>query len=416
MKIYMHRPSSSEVVSYNGKIFTKSGTLIWDHKTSETFYLRKLRSDSSLNDKIEKSYAVATTSTTIDTTIHKATEPILEVPSRVTVDKIMGLELFLDVPTSTYVVKNWKGEEFPATVDGFAEIISRLSTVKKLETNFASAIANVPKINFGSRVLLWGPTWTWKTYQFHALAKDLIDKWEVDIVDKVTVTDGFEDTDFLSYIHPNASGWLDIKEKSIVSTFREASKGKKVAVCIDELNRGSRSFMNFILTFIDGVDGEFYVLNNFLADEKILIPMRNVIFYATMNLWNKYSGTSALDEALMDRFSRVDYVSYNLDNEKLIMREGFGSEATTAFDITNFIRELHKSWEIRSSISTRWLKMWAEAYLNSPQSKIDIYNSFATSLLYRLINVDDYGNPNSEEIMLIMKKFQDMGIIEAPKQ
>jgi len=60
---------------------------------------------------------------------------------------------------------------------------------------------------------------------------------EIDYAEKITVTDGFEDTDFLAYISPKAEGGISIIERSIVKTLREASQGKRVAISIDELNR-----------------------------------------------------------------------------------------------------------------------------------------------------------------------------------
>ncbi len=57
--------------------------------------------------------------------------------------------------------------------------------------------------------------------------------------------------------------------------------------------------------------------------------------------------------------------------------------------------------------------MWAESFLNSTKSKADVLTSFQYVLINRLISVDDFGNPNQEEIAIIMKKFKDLGLMGA---
>ena len=77
---------------------------------------------------------------------------------RLRVDSINGMDLYLDVKTSTYVVV--KGdEEFPATIEGFAKIVEGLSQVKKLSNKAKDDISKATStVRMGSRILLWGPT------------------------------------------------------------------------------------------------------------------------------------------------------------------------------------------------------------------------------------------------------------------
>jgi MoxR-like ATPase len=142
-------------------------------------------------------------------------------------------------------------------------------------------------------------------------------------------------------------------EREVITKLREASQGKKMVLCLDELNRGSRSFMNFILTMLDGVEDNAYVINNHVKDEKIIIPCENLLVFATMNNGSKYTGTSVMDEALLDRFSHVRYVGYNELNEKIIIEEAFDGYVKEVSEIIQKIRSLNKTNDIRSSISTR---------------------------------------------------------------
>lgn len=387
------------------KVLSSGEKEIFKEKHRETI---ALRNDSELHKMISSKYEKIKEEKALSLVEPK--EPIEEEIKPIVVDTINGFDLILDPSTVTYTTKiGWV--TLPVSVESFASIMSELGKSKKIISSFSKEVSEISDwTKLWDRILLWWPTGSGKTMSFHNDANEMMRKKEVDYIEKMTITEWFEDLDFLAYIVPQEDGGIKYVEREIISILREASKWKKVAVCLDELNRWSRSFMNFILTLLDWVDWDHYVLNNFIKDEKILIPIKNVLIYATMNLGSKYSGTSQLDEALMDRFNKVKYVSYNLENEKAIIDnfwEEFSSIATT---IISYIRELHSSWEIRSAISTRGIKMWAENFINTLKTKEDFYNTFASTLMYRLVNVDDYGSPNNEEILLIMKKFKELGI------
>ena len=59
---------------------------------------------------------------------------------------------------------------------------------------------------------------------------------KIDAYDITTITEGFEDIDFLAHIVPTAKG-ITYVENKIVTLLREAANGKKVAILLDELNR-----------------------------------------------------------------------------------------------------------------------------------------------------------------------------------
>lgn len=161
---------------------------------------------------------------------------------------------------------------------------------------------------------------------------------------------------------------------------------------------------------LDAVDGKTYTLNNFVKNESIVVPIENVLFFATMNLGSKYVGTTALDEALLDRFNVVQFKGYDEKVEEEILKKGFGKNKTAVKKMVKYVRDQNSAGYIRSPISTRGVKMWAEAFMNSDGSDDALIDTFRSSLLFRLISVNDIGIPNSEEQMIIEKKLNELFI------
>lgn len=348
-----------------------------------------IRKDSALYKKIISSIG----------TVAKKQTDLTKVNSLKWFDVLMNketFEIFIDM----------NNELIPIDAAGIDRMKKEFENFEKVKSSLVPVMGSY---KLGDRVMLYWPTGTGKTYDFlsHTLAMKAAGT--LDEIDIVTITDGMEDMDFLAHILPTWKG-IEYKENKVVTLLREASKGKKVAILLDELNRGSKSFLNLILKLLDPVDGKTYTLNNFIKNESIVIPIENVLFFAAMNLGWKYTGTNALDEALLDRFNVVQYKGYNLAVEKDISKS-FAPFATQAIAITKEIRQLHKDGEIRVPISTRWVKMWAESFITTWKTKEELFETFRNTILYRLISVDDSGNPNTEEIAIIMKKFKDLGII-----
>lgn len=388
IQVAKHKPTWKEYLFYNyssARVFEMDGTLSTIKYVSGEFdNVRNLRSDAKVVGKIEEQFDEYGNfkGVVYDDPIDLTPQP----PKRVVLDKIGTFELVLDNETSTYSIVG-KGWEVKKEMEG------------------------KPKYPVGSRVLLFGPTGTGKTHRFHATANKLKDEGKIDIIEKLTVTEGFEDTDFLAYIVPTEGGGIHYQERSIINSIRQASKGKKVALCIDELNRGSRSFMNFMLTFLDSVDEGNYVLNNTIADEKIVVPQDNLLIFATINLWGKYTWTNSMDEALKDRFQFVEFVTYNFEAEGAMINEAFWEFSGDVKKVIGLIRGLASSGEITSSISTRWVKNWSLHFMNSMREKEDVFKTFQDVLMYRLASVDGMGVPNESEILPISGKFRDCGLI-----
>lgn len=277
---------------------------------------------------------------------------------------------------------------------------STITSEKKKLKDFLKAIKKSREsYRMGDRVLLYGPTGTGKTFNFIEFLKT--SKFEYTII---PVSEGMEDLDLLNYIVPTATG-VTYKPKEITLLLEKAEKWEKVAIIFDELNRGSSSLMNIVLKAIDPVDGKNYYITNVLQDRTYIIPQENIIWWATVNLWGKYTGTNALDEALFDRFNIVTFTGYNSDVERAIIKSaGFDAEQTKKImKFVDAVRDFSTSGELRSPISTRGIKVWMEEYINNS----DLMLSFERTLLYRLVSVDEFGFPNPQELDIVKGKFQE---------
>ncbi len=347
----------------------------------------KLRSDATLNTEL----------------IGYANE-LWDKTERTIVDYINGFPVYVDKASYKLMIDiNWEILELNESV---TETIKKsFSELKKVK--IASSSSGNPYITLGDRVLMFGPTGTGKTYTFLETAQKLISEWKLDTSLVVTISEWFDDMDFLAYLAPDKTGTITYKEKAVVSLLRDASKWMKVAICFDELNRWNKSFHNLILKLLDSVNGSYYEIYNHFNDEVIQIPIENVMFFATMNLGGKYVWTNALDEALFDRFNIVQYQTYNEAVEKELYKE-FGEHAAKAEAIVTHSRKMNLSGEIRAPISTRWIKAWAEKYINSPKTPQEFVETFGLCLLNRLCSVDDFGNPNKDEQLLVMSKFKEL--------
>lgn len=323
----------------------------------------------------------------------------------VVVDKIKDFDVLLNKEDFSLYLEV-SGDFLPFSNEEAAKLKGKVKELERVKSEMWTASM---QYRLSDRVMLYGPTGSGKTFEFLGSVHNMKAANELDDFHIVTITEGFEDIDFLAHIVPSEKG-ITYVENKIVTLLREASEGKRVAILLDELNRGSKSFLNLVLKLLDAVDGSTYQLNNFVKNEMIVIPIQNVMFFATMNLGWKYVGTNVLDEALFDRFNIVQYKGYNLQVEDKML-DGFLGYKSQASQIVSYIREIHKDGEVRAPISTRWVKMWVESFLNSSKTKEDVMNSFQTVLMHRLVSVDDFWNPNEEEIAIIVNKFRELGLI-----
>ena len=91
------------------------------------------------------------------------------------------------------------------------------------------------------------------------------------------------------------------------------------------------------------------------SDRKIPVN-ENTVFFATANLGSEYSGTQAIDRALLDRFFPIelDYPQEKEEINVLMLRTGVEEKAATAIvRVSNEIRKQYKEQELTSAVSVR---------------------------------------------------------------
>jgi nitric oxide reductase NorQ protein len=163
-------------------------------------------------------------------------------------------------------------------------------------------------------------------------------------------------------------GYKKIDSGNVVwheSQFDRAVKSGNIVILLDEINRVHPSVLNTLLPLLD--NREF----TYLEEKNDIIKLgKGIVFFATMNEGAGYSGTSATDLALKDRFSRVvevKYLSSEKETQLLVKRTGIEEkDASNLVDIANQIRK--KSIGISSSFSggfsTRQLIAAAEDFVD----------------------------------------------------
>lgn len=90
-------------------------------------------------------------------------------------------------------------------------------------------------------------------------------------------------------------------------------------------------------------------------DQKIMVN-DDTVFIATANIGGEYTGTNALDRALLDRFFPIEtqYPQERDEVKVLMTRTGIDETPATAIvRVANEVRKQYKDQELSSSISVR---------------------------------------------------------------
>lgn len=282
-------------------------------------------------------------------------------------------------------------------------------------------------LSTGLSVLVYGPTGSGKTYGvvLECLRNEKMEGTISDIV-LIPCSDGMEDYDLLNKPVPvgpkekavrlremggeypsltEASlsrlfGDWDRAEGPLRRAFRRASSGEKLAVVFDELNRSSKSAMNLILKAMDPVLG-YYELVDFTSGQTFRVPLERLLFCATCNIGEGYGQTRDLDWSLVDRFSSVVFMDYDIRLERqLLESEGVGAPmAEQMIRVAKALREAYRTGDLSAPLSTRHLKNWGYLVAGGSDPETVARNLW----INRLVSHDRHGFPDENQVRGILE-------------
>ena len=195
-------------------------------------------------------------------------------------------------------------------------------------------------------------------------------------------------------------GDWDRAEGPLRRAFRRASSGEKLAVVFDELNRSSKSAMNLILKAMDPVLG-YYELVDFTSGQTFRVPLERLLFCATCNIGEGYGQTRDLDWSLVDRFSSVVFMDYDIRLERqLLESEGVGAPmADQMIRVAKALREAYRTGDLSAPLSTRHLKNWGYLVAGGSDPETVARNLW----INRLVSHDRHGFPDENQVRGILE-------------
>lgn len=198
----------------------------------------------------------------------------------------------------------------------------------------------------GENTLLVGPTGSGKTeiltYLAEALEKPLY------IQDMGTVQDA--QSALLGVHRLNKDGHSEFDPAPFVGHIQSGG-----IVLLDELNRAPLAANNVLFPCLDS--RRYLPIDIACGDaDRHIAVAEGTVFFATANLGAEYSGTNAIDRALLDRFFPVE-LSYPKENEEvrvLVKRTGVDEKSAKAIvKVAGEVRKQYKSQELSNAISVR---------------------------------------------------------------
>lgn len=194
--------------------------------------------------------------------------------------------------------------------------------------------------------LLVGPTGSGKTEILAHLAKAM--GKDLNTQDMGTVQDA--QSALLGVHRIGKEGHSEFEYAPFVSHIKSGG-----IVLLDEINRAPLAANNILFPCLDK---RRYLPVDIACDEgDRSIPVHEeTVFFGTANLGSEYSGTSAIDRALLDRFFiiELDYPQQDDEVKILMHRTGIEEKAATAIvRVSNEIRKQYKEQELSSAISVR---------------------------------------------------------------
>jgi MoxR-like ATPase len=194
--------------------------------------------------------------------------------------------------------------------------------------------------------MLIGPTGTGKTEVLQHVAEALGKK--LYIVDMGTVQDA--QSALLGVHRLNEKGFSEFDYAPFAKYIQE-----DCIILLDELSRAPLSAANILFPCLDR---RRYLPIDIAGDgEERHIPVHeNTMFFATANLGSEYTGTHAIDRALIDRFFPVelDYPIEKAEIDILAKRTGIDKKIAKAIvKISRSIRSQYKEQELSTTVSVR---------------------------------------------------------------
>lgn len=198
----------------------------------------------------------------------------------------------------------------------------------------------------GENIMLVGDTGTGKTEIVKHLAKAL--GKELFIQDMGTVQDA---QSALLGVHTlNKDGQSEFKTAPFVSHIQSGG-----IVLLDELSRAPLAANNILFPCLDNRRYLPVDIAHDEKDQKIEVNP-DTVFIATANIGSEYSGTNALDRALLDRFFPIEtqYPKEKDEVKILMIRTGIEEKPAKAIvKVANEVRKQYKDQELSTSISVR---------------------------------------------------------------
>jgi len=198
----------------------------------------------------------------------------------------------------------------------------------------------------GENTLLVGPTGSGKTEIISHLAKAM--EKEMFIQDMGTVQDA--QSALLGVHRLNKEGHSVFEYAPFVAHIKSGG-----IVLLDELSRAPLAANNILFPCLD--KRRYLPIDVASEEADRMVPVHeNTVFIATANIGSEYSGTNAIDRALLDRFFPVE-VGYPTEKDEvrvLVSRTGVQEKAASAIvKVSNEIRKQYKEQELSTPVSVR---------------------------------------------------------------
>ncbi len=284
-------------------------------------------------------------------------------------------------------------------IDKVVEELEKKKKEKSVESKLFNKIMNLLDRN-GRKILLYGPTGTGKTYVLLNVCKKLKEEKKINDYLIFHMSSGMEDIDLLGKFIPQSDKSLKFEESQLVKYIKKAEK-ERIIIILDEFNRVHSKALNILIPLLDEKDGYVY-LNNYIKNEIIRVPAKNVAFFLTANFGGNYVGTYKIDSAILNRVDYCLFVDYQDDVEEQIVSDLPDDKQKFLFELRNFLRDLYKNGSIEP-FSTRDFKILARE-IETVELTFEKVWDILQPIIYKIVKTDMFGFPD-EETLTEIKQF-----------